>query len=249
MTLYPQHRIRASVEEIERRDRFIQLFRQCPIPANEILSNLGLFLNGPALARILFMVELYQMIIPVQGSIVEFGTRWGQNLCIWTELRGFYEPYNIYRRIVGFDTFAGFPGVSTQDGAQACVGEYNTSPDYEVYLQDILAFHEAENPVPHIEKSELIRGDATKTWAAYLQKHQELIVALAYFDFDIYEPTKECLCALLPRLTKGSVIAFDQLNRPDFPGETLAVREILGLHNVALHRTKHSRANCYMVIK
>ena len=41
----------------------------------------------------------------------------------------------------------------------------------------------------------------------------ETIVALAYFDFDIYEPTKECLKAIA---TFGKdVLAFDELNDHD----------------------------------
>ena len=37
-----------------------------------------------------------------------------------------------------------------------------------------------------------------------------------------------------PRLTKGTVLGFDELNDPDSPGETLAVMETLGLTISAL---------------
>jgi hypothetical protein len=85
----------------------------------------------------------------------------------------------------------------------------------------VLDFHEAElAPIPHKKKYELVQGDATRTLPEYLQRHPETIVALAYFDFDIYAPTKACLEAVVPHLTKGSVLAFDELNCPEFPGET-----------------------------
>ncbi len=46
-----------------------------------------------------------------------------------------------------------------------------------------------------------------------------------FLDFDIYEPTKVALDNFLPRISKGGIIAFDQLNNPDWPGETLAYLE------------------------
>ena len=52
--------------------------------------------------------ELYQKILNVHGVVIEFGTRWGQNLALFESFRGMYEPYNHFRKIIGFDTFEGF---------------------------------------------------------------------------------------------------------------------------------------------
>jgi hypothetical protein len=38
-------------------------------------------------------------------------------------------------------------------------------------------------------------------------------------------------------LTKGSIIAFDELNDPNFPGETIAFKEVLGLNNYEIKRS------------
>lgn len=239
----------ASEEEIARRERFFHLFQQCPIPPNELLLNLGLFLNGPALSRILFMNDLYQRIIPVHGCIVEFGVRWGQNLALWSEFRALYEPYNYNRKIIGFDTFEGFPSFHEKDRGFAVVGGYAVVPGYEQYLDQVLDFHEQENPVAHIKKYQLIKGDATVELEKYLKDNPETIIALAYFDFDIYEPTKVCLELIQEHLTKGSVIGFDQLNRHDFPGDTLAVKEVIGLARYRITRSPYSRVNSYVVIE
>ena len=51
---------------------------------------------------------------------------------------------------------------------------------------------------------------------------------MAYFDFDIYEPTKECLKLIKDHITKGTIIGIDELNTSDFPGETVALKEVLG---------------------
>ena len=42
---------------------------------------------------------------------------------------------------------------------------------------------------------------------------------------DIYRPTKECLDLLRPHITKGALLAFDQVSHADFPGETIALKE------------------------
>ena len=53
---------------------------------------------------------------------------------------------------------------------------------------------------------------------------------------DLYKPTKNVLELILPRLTKGSLLVFDELNSETFPGETRAVIEVLGLNNLRLRR-------------
>ena len=45
----------SSDDEINVRLGFAEHFRQCPIPDNQILSNLGLFVNSKSMSRLLFM--------------------------------------------------------------------------------------------------------------------------------------------------------------------------------------------------
>ena len=99
----------SSSQESISREEFLNLVKQCPIPENELLQNLGLFIKRQDLSRIIFMNEIYQKILNVHGVIIEFGTRWGQNLALFESFRGMYEPYNHLRTIIGFDTFEGFP--------------------------------------------------------------------------------------------------------------------------------------------
>lgn len=233
------------------REKFYQTFRNCPIPQNEILSNLGLFINRQKLMRILFMHELYQKILNVNGVIMEFGVRWGQNLALFESFRGIYEPYNHNRKIIGFDTFDGFPSIHEKDGKADIAIEkaYSTTEGYEKYLEEILNYHESESPISHIKKFELIKGDATKTIYKYLDDNPQTIIAFAYFDFDIYEPTKECLLAIKERLTKGAIIGFDELNTKQFPGETIALMEVFGLNKYTIQRSPISSAQSFIVIQ
>lgn len=239
----------ASEHEQLLRQKIVKLFQNCPIPDSEILMNLPLFINRINLSQILFITELYKIILDVHGIILEFGVRWGRNLALFSALRGIYEPFNHTRRIVGFDTFEGFPSVVPKDGSAPIIsiGSYNVTQQYENYLRDILDYHEQESPVSHIKKYELVKGDATVELSNFISKYPETIISLAYFDFDIYEPTKACLLAIKDRLSKGSVVAFDQLNCRDYPGETLALMEVLGLNKFKIHHTQFSPTQSYII--
>jgi hypothetical protein len=242
---------KSTETELERRQRFVSLMNKHTIPENEILMNMGLFLRRQLLSRIFFMNEMYQRIINVHGVIMEFGVRWGQNLALFENFRGMYEPYNYTRKLIGFDTFEGFPSVHDKDGKADVIakGAFSVTKGFEDYLTQVLDFHESESPIPHIKKHELCKGDAIETVEKYLKDHPETIIAMAYFDFDIYEPTKRCLTAIKDRLTKGSVIGFDELNHPEYPGETLALKETLGLTNYRIIRSPLVPTSSYIVIE
>lgn len=240
----------STAEELAARSDLAATFRQAPIPDDELLANLGLFLKRQDLARILFLDELYRKIVGVHGVIMELGVRWGRDLAVLEALRGIHEPYNYTRKIIGFDTFEGFPSVAPEDGnaAIASAGAYKVTENYEDYLREVLDHQERENPISHIRTTELVKGDASVTLPEYLAAHPETIVAFAYLDFDIYEPTRDCLKAIAPHLTKGSIIGFDELNHPEFPGETVALKEVLGLDRFAIRRSPLGSYPAYLVV-
>ncbi|MFA4917243.1 MAG: hypothetical protein WC560_11325 [Syntrophales bacterium] len=233
------------------RRSLLESFKNCPIPEDQLLSNLGLFLNSKSLSRILFMDMIYRKIVDVQGIVLEFGTRWGQNMALFSSLRGIYEPFNRHRKIVAFDTFEGFPSLSDKDGKSDMMKQGNLAltDKYQAYLDNLLSLNEADGPLGHIKKNETVAGDACKNIVTFLEKHPQTIVALAYFDFDLYEPTKKCLEAIKPHLTKGSIIGFDELNDPDSPGETIALREVFGLDKYSIKRPPITSRVSYLVVE
>ena len=241
----------SSEKENLYRNRLFDLFKDCPLPDNELLLNLGLFMNRQTLSRILFMHELYQKIVNVHGIVVEFGTRWGTNLALFESFRGMYEPYNYTRKIVGFDTFEGFSVIDGKDGNSNIVslGGYSVTKHYEEYLDKLLDYHEQESPLSHIKKYEVIKGDASVEVEKYLHDNPETIIALAYFDFDLYQPTKKCLEAIKNHITKGTVIGFDELNYHEFTGETLALKEVFGLDKYQIRRSPLNPTPSYIVIE
>jgi hypothetical protein len=94
---------------------------------------------------------------------------WGQNLALFESFRGMYEPYNYTRKIVGFDTFAGFASVNEKDGKAEIIqeGAYAVTKDYNKYLAKLLDYHETLSPIAHIKKYELVKGDAAETIKKY----------------------------------------------------------------------------------
>tara|TARA_Y100000310_G_scaffold341332_2_gene440151 strand:+ start:3472 stop:4224 length:753 start_codon:yes stop_codon:yes gene_type:complete len=240
----------SSYLEKDTRNNLQDLLKTCPIPEDQILSNLGLFLGSKDLSRILLMHHLYQLIIDVPGVIMDFGTRWGQNMAIFIALRGIFEPFNRHRKIIGFDTFEGFPYVVDEDGNASFMksGNLSVTKDYLEYLECIMACQEDLNPLSHIKKYELVPGNACHRIDEYLKERTETIVSFAYFDFDLYEPTKKCLEAILPRVVKGSVLAFDELNDQDSPGETLALMEVCSLNQIELKRYRYASRVSYFVV-
>lgn len=238
----------ASSIDQDRRKKLIELWNCTEIPGLDKIFNPGLFMERPVLSRLLYIDFLYKNIIEVPGVVMEFGVRWGQNLALFCNLRGMYEPYNYNRKIIGFDTFVGFPETTAEDGERLSAGDYGVSEGYKEFLEDLLHLHEAGSPISHLKKFEIVAGDATETLPSYLAEHPETMISLAYFDFDIYKPTKVCLELVRDRLVKGSVLAFDELNAPQFPGETMAVMEVLGLANLRLRRTPHNPLCAYVIV-
>lgn len=234
-----------------RRKEFVELIKNCPIPENELLLNLGIFLTSQTLSRVLFMDFLYRNILEVQGVVMEFGCRWGQTLSLFSAMRGIYEPFNRLRKIIGFDTFSGFPSVSEKDGDGSIMkqGSYSVSSKYEEYLNKIMELQEQESPLPHLKKFEIVKGDITVTLEEYLERNPETIISLAYFDLDLYEPTLKCLETIKDRLTRGSVIGFDEINEHATPGETLALKEIFGLNRYKIRRFPYSARTSYLIIE
>jgi hypothetical protein len=241
----------ASPEETSGYKRLVAALSKYPVPESERLAHLSLFQHRSSLYRILFLDHLYKMILPSVGVIMEFGVRWGRDLAVLMALRSIYEPHNFGRKILGFDTFEGFPSTHEKDGNAPIVtkGALNVTEGSQDYLADVLSAHEMLAPRSNLKKFELVRGDVSKTLPEYLKQHPETIAALVYFDVDLYEPTAECLRALEHHVVKGTVIAFDELVNATYPGETRAFLECAWLRKYQPRRLPMLGYQAYVVIE
>lgn len=232
--------------------RLGQLLRETPIPASELAENSGMFVSPRTVKRQLFFQEIYQHALPVHGVVMQFGLRWGRDLATLHALRTIYEPFNATRVILGFDTFEGFPTVHERDGGADMIktGVLSVSVGYEKYLREVFAQRQILDPLPHVKRFDLFKGDAPVRLQEYLDAHPETIIALAHFDMDLYEPTKRCLEIMRPYLTQGTILAFDELVSAPFPGETVALREVYGLDRIRVRRSPaFSGHGSYVVIE
>jgi hypothetical protein len=223
---YALHNNTSSAQE-QAREKLRHLFDTRPFPDEYLLTNFGLFARASALAKVFFLHEAYQRIRNIPGDIYVFGVWLGQDVVLFESMRAMLEPYNASRKIIGFDTFEGYTSISDADKVSEVIKPegYTVHPSYEQYLEELLAYHRSENAMGHAVTHRLVQGDITKTAAEYVGNHPESMVALAYFDLALYEPTIAALNSITDRLMPGSLIVLDELNDPRYPGETVAFRE------------------------
>jgi methyltransferase family protein len=215
-----------------------QIFVSNPSSVEIKLENFPKYVRRQHLKRFLAMYELFKMVLPVKGSVVECGVYEGFGLMAWAKLSTILEPENLTRRIYGFDTFEGFPAVSERDRSNTAYPSVKGDLGCESYdeLIQLIQEYDRDRFLGHIPKIELVRGDLSKTIPEFLAERSHLVVSLLFVDCDLYEPTKTALEAFVPRMPKGAIIAFDELDNPLWPGETLGLLDTIGIGRLRLKR-------------
>lgn len=191
------------------------------------------------LNRFLAKSRVFERVLAVPGSIVECGVFGGGGLMTWATLSAILEPLNHVRKVIGFDTFEGFVRTTAQDASPASNPNAvagGLAADAAADIAESVAIFDVYRPLGHIPKVELVKGDALRTIPDYVEKNPHLVVSLLYLDFDLYEPTRCALERFVPRMPKGAVVAFDELNHRAWPGETAAVLDTLGIRALKLER-------------
>ena len=213
------------------------IFERCPDTVEVKLENFPKYVRRQHLKRFLAMYEIFKLAIPVKGSIVECGVFRGFGLMSWAKLSTILEPENLTRRVYGFDTFSGFPSLSEQDASDMADARIDgLAADSFEELGDLISEYDRDRFLGHVPKIELIKGDMAKTVPEFVTTHPHLVVSLLFIDCDLYEPTKIALEHFLPRMPRGALLVFDDLDNPIWPGETSAAIESVGLKNLRLRR-------------
>lgn len=203
-----------------------RIFEACTDSTDVKLDGFPKYARRQHLKRFLAMYEIFKLALPVKGSVVECGVFRGFGLMSWAKLSTILEPENLTRRIYGFDTFDGFPSLNEKDEnahTQTHVGDLRAS-SYDELLQ-LIALYDQDRFLGHIPKVSLVKGDITVTASKFVAEHPHVLISLLFIDCDLYEPTKAALRHFLPRMPPGAVLAFDELDNPQWPGETLAMLE------------------------
>ena len=240
-----------SISQEEARNQLRNLFKNRPFSDDLLLTNFGLFARASALSKLFFLHEAYLNIRSIPGDIYVFGVWLGQDVVVFESMRAMLEPYNASRKIIGFDTFKGYSGFSDNDLLSDTIKDqgYTTSQTYVQFLEELLAYHRKENTMGHAVTHRLIEGDVSKTVKQYVDQNQASMVAMAYFDLALYEPTIAALNAINERLVPGSVIVMDELNDPRYPGETIAFREWAKEKSYEIKRSEILPDRTFIILK
>lgn len=200
----------------------------------QISNNPFVYMNRQLVSTVLTRIKIFEKIIKVQGSIIECGVYQANSLFIYAHLSSILEPSNFNRKIIGFDTFEGFRAISNKDRKD--INEKNFSNTNYNHIKKWITMFDKNRSIGHINKIELVKGNAIKTIPKYVRENPHLIVSLLYLDFDIYEPTLTALKHLLPLVPKGGIIGFDELNSNKWEGETIALKELIKLNDIKLKK-------------
>jgi hypothetical protein len=237
------------------REALENYFASSPGSSTEKLENFSKYVPRQNLARFLARYEIFKLIENIQGSIIECGVLFGGGLMSFANLSVILEPYNFQRRIIGFDTFAGFPDVSEEDksglparkSSHLKKGGFSAAEAYDDLLTAVDIF-DKNRFLSHFPKVNIIKGDFAETSEKFLEDYPHLIISCLYLDFDIYHPTKIALERFASRVPKGGVIVFDELNEEAFPGETLAVLEFFDINKLKIRRFSFEPRISYVVM-
>jgi len=216
---------------------YVRVFENSPDSTQHKLHNFIKYVRRQDVTKWLARYEIFKKVLPVKGSVVECGVYRGAGLMSWALFSDMMEPVNLTRRIYGFDTFEGFPDVSGKDSNSVRnpnVGDLNANVHEE--LTEIIKAYDKNRFLGHVEKVKLIKGNASQTIPAFIKENRHLMVSLLFLDFDLYEPTKVALEHFVPRMPRGAVIAFDELDNPIWPGETMALLDTVGMNRLKIQR-------------
>ncbi len=241
--------LRTEVEQ-EAAKAYARAFEECPDSVETKLQNFPKYIRRQDLTRLLARYEIFKNLLDVKGSIVECGVFRGFGLMAWANFSAILEPANLTRRIYGFDSFSGFTAVSEKDGNRVrSPREGDLSSDSYDELTELIRTYDSNRFLGHIGKVELVRGDARKSIPEFMERNPHLVVSLLFLDFDLYEPTRVAIEHFVPRMPRGAIIAFDELDNPIWPGETLALVETMGINRLKLARVEWDPYISYAVVE
>jgi hypothetical protein len=204
--------------------------------SQEALEYWPLLTRRTTLQRFLALHELFKLTIDVPGDIAEFGVFQGHSLMTWANLLEIYSTTDRSKQVLGFDTFSGFPGFSSQDGLTDNEKERKTLSalrDDSAYLRlkDAIRMYDNDRFVPWKDRVVLVKGDITETLPKFMASNAGRRFSLIYLDLDIYAPTKLVLETVYDKVPAGGIICFDEYAVPAWEGESAAVDEFFANKN------------------
>jgi O-methyltransferase len=160
------------------------------------------------------MRRLYDVAVEassLNGEFWECGTYKGGSARLLAEvLRPRPRPLRL------FDTFSGFADITANDKPDKLSYMYEGRMSY-TDMEDVRSFVNADFV-------EIYPGPIPTKFIGL----EESRIAFANLDVDLYQPTKDALGFILPRMVKGGIIIIDDCGANEYPGVEMAVTETVG---------------------
>jgi len=159
--------------------------------------------------RISLVVSFLQATLSIRGDVAEFGVFKGHSALA---IDRFLGEAAAQKQLFLFDSFAGMPDVTHALDSYWEKGDLSVT---EAEVRDLFG----SNP-----RIEIVPGFFSET----LPKNQDLTFSFCHVDADLYTSIMECIEYILPRLTPGGIIVFDDYGFRAAAGAKAAIIEGLG---------------------
>lgn len=155
--------------------------------------------------KIFARYDLFKSAFSKPGDIVECGVFKGVGLLFWAKLLEIFCP-NPDRKVIGFDTFAGYPETDIPHDKEFGKHMEETAGYRTVSTNSLYGIAEVQGLRNRIE---LMRGRAEDTIPEYVKENPGFRISLLHLDFDTYTPTKTALECLWPLVVPDGLVVFD----------------------------------------
>ncbi len=151
--------------------------------------------------------ELFKLTTELPGHYADFGVYYGNSFFTWHKLLEIFTPAATHKKVIGFDSFAGFPNLSEEDGAlderiQKEEGGFSSASFLEEF-EALLSLHNGDSLIP-ANRGSIVKGDICETLPAWLRHASGARFCLINLDVDLYEPTKVILEQCWDRVVPGA---------------------------------------------
>ncbi|MBN8956772.1 MAG: class I SAM-dependent methyltransferase [Rhizobiales bacterium] len=149
------------------------------------------------------LVRAARSVMGVPGAVAECGVYKGGNL---RTLAGIFRASEVF----GFDTFDGLPVAMWSEGEPHSAGDFGD-----------VSFEAVSMALAGVANVHLVRGIFPDSAAPLSDRRFSFV----HLDLDFYASTRAALLWLLPRMSKGGAIVFDDYGWKHCPGVKRAIEE------------------------
>jgi hypothetical protein len=196
--------------------------------------------------RLLAHYELFKLTADLPGHYADFGVYYGKSFFSWHKFIEVMTPTATHKKVIGFDTFAGFSELAEQDGGEnSAIQKQAGGLSSESFLGEfeaLMKLHNEDGVIP-TNRASIIKGNISETLPAWLTENPEMRFCLINIDVDIYEPTLAILRHCWDRLVVGGVLILDEYATSQWPGESKAWDEFARERGIATSVKRFAWAN------